>query len=191
MARSNVEIIGIEQVYEVLDKLPAKLNKKFLNSSARRSAKGMHQDAVNNISSISGERGGERLANQVKIWLLKSWRAGVWVGWNVKEAKKDYAQAKTRAEKAWAYRGAFWLEYGTASKTTRGGVVLKRAGPGGRLGRGKVLKRAARDTRPVKMAAWFRRAVDGNVENVRRVFMGEVRDTINRFLNRTIKRIGW
>lgn len=171
MARPVVQIIGIEQVHDVLNGLPAKLNKKFLNTAARRSAKGMYQDAVNNLSSIKD--GGDKLLNQVKIWqTARTWRAGVWVGWNIKESKKDYARAKTRAERAWAFRGAFWLEHGTLGVGRRGkykGTVYHAIQPNG----------------------WFRRAVDGNVGNVRRVFMGEVRDTINRFLNRTIKRTGW
>jgi hypothetical protein len=166
MARPAVEIIGIEQLNEVLNELPLKLSKKMLNTTARRVIKRVHDSAVSNLSQHS-----KTLPDQVKIWPLKSWRAGYWTGWNLKQAKEAYGKAKTRAEKAWAFRGAFWLEYGTS-------------------GVGRAKRYHGKSYRKIEPTGWFRRAVDSNIDGVKKDFAGEVANTINRFLNRKIKHYG-
>ena len=163
MVKTYAEIIGIEQVHEVLNGLPKRLNRKLLNQATRKAAKPILQAAKSNVSSHS-----KIVAKQVKVWVLKrSYRAGVWVGWRMPKGS-DIKSLPTRAAKAWAAMGAFWLEYGTSGQRRRGGAA-----------------------RRIPATGWFRRAVDTNINKVERDFTKDLQYVINRFLDKAITRHGW
>lgn len=162
----KVEIIGIEQVHEVLDGLPKRFNRSLITSAAKKSLKPISEAAIQNVPS-------ETVKKQIKIWsLTRSALAGAWAGWSTKERKAMYDAAKTRAEKAWAWMGGFWLEYGTS-------------------GKGRTAKRANKRYRVIQPTGWFRRAVDMNIDRVEGSFMNDLLNTINKFLDKKIKRYGW
>jgi len=163
VVKQYAEIIGINQVHEVLDGLPKRLNKKLLGQATRKAAKPIMMAAKSNV------RGHSKVAEgQVKTWALKrSWRAGVHVGWK-RPKGSDIDKFNTRAEKAWAAMGAFWLEYGTSGRRRSGGGA-----------------------RRIPATGWFRRAVDTNIHNVERDFKKDLQFVINRFLDKAITRHGW
>lgn len=167
--KTVTEIVGIEQLHNVLDGLPKRLNRKLLNQACRGSAKYVHQAARWNVQPHS-----KIAAKQVKIWALRgSRRAGVWVGWNTKQAAKDYREFQHDRSKAmWALNSGMWLEYGTT------GV--------GRRGKFKGIKYHA--TQPV---GWFRRAVDTKLPQTERDFQKVLHKKINVFLDKWITKHGW
>ena len=161
--KTYAQIIGIEQVEEVLKGLPKRLNKKLLGQATLRAAQPIKKAAIANVRPYS-----ETVTKQVKTWALKkSFRGGTWVGWKTPKEVKG-----TRAERAWQARGGFWLEYGAS-------------------GEGRTGKRRGKQYRRIPAVSWFRRAVDGNIRAVETDFKKNLQDVINRFLNKAIKRYGW
>jgi hypothetical protein len=161
--KTTVEIIGMEQIHEVLDGLPKRINKQLLNQAAKKSVKPIVEAAITNVPS-------ETVKKQIKTWnLTRSPFAGVWAGWNSKKRKADYEAAQTRAQKAWAWMGGFWLEYGTTGKW----------------------RRSERICRKIEPIGWFRRAVDMNIDKVENSFMKDLLNVINKFLDKKIKKYGW
>lgn len=158
----NVEIIGIEQVHEILNELPKRYNKTILYQAAKKSVEPIKSAAISNVPS-------ETVKKQIAIWpLRKSPLAGAWAGWSPTRNEDAYRQAQGRAKKMWALLGGLWLEYGTS---------------------GKWVKRD-RICRKIEPVGWFRRAVDMNIDNVEKSFMGDVLTVLNRFLDKKIKHYG-
>jgi len=169
VVKTGTEIIGIEQVHNVLNGLPKRLNKKLLGQACRAVAKYTLQDAKSNVQPYSSFA-----SKQVKIWALtRSHRGGVWVGWSTKQAVADYKQHQSDRSKAmWALNGGMWLEYGST------GI--------GRAGRWRGIK-----YRALQPVGWFRRAVDTNIGATERDFKGILHKKINSFLDKWITKHGW
>jgi len=151
----NVEIIGMNELHELINGLPREFQYKFLKESTREAGKFIEKAAIDNVPS-------QTVKKQIKRFPVKSQIPGTWVGWNTKERKKDYDAAKTRAQKAWAWMGGFWLEYGTS-------------------GRWSKKDRRARKIEPI---GWFRRAVDMNIDKTEKEFDNIILKRLNRKLDK-------
>ena len=171
--KAVTEIVGIEQLEKSLDQLPKRLNRKLLNQACRGSAKYVHQAARWNVQPHS-----KIAAKQTKIWALKgSRRAGVWVGWNTKQADKDYRELQHDRSKAmWALKSGMWLEFG-AKGVDRG------------IGRRAPYK--GTQYHPTQPVGWFRRAVDTKLPQTERDFKKVLHKKINQFLDKWITKHGW
>jgi len=160
----HAEIIGIEQVHDVLNKLPRDLNKKVLTQSIRGVSKYIQEAAKWNVLPHS-----KRVSKQIKTFSVKrSPRPAVFVGWNKRQANRDYRAANTEAEKKWAIMGAWWLEYGTRGVSRRGKKV-----------------------RQIQPVGWFRRAVDTKIGITERNFKKILAAKINGLLDKYITKHGW
>ena len=170
MVKATAEIIGIEQVHNVLNGLPKRLNKKLLGQACRAVAKYTLQDARRNVEPYSSFA-----SKQVKVWALtRRRRGGVWVGWNTKQANSDYKEHQHDRSKAmWALKSGMWLEFGSSGIGRHGKY------------RGTDFKRA------IQPVGWFRRAVDNNIGATERDFKGILHKKINTFLNKWITKHGW
>jgi len=169
MVKATAQIIGIEQVHNVLNGLPKRLNKQLLGQACRAVAKYTLNDARRNVEPYS-----KFAPKQVKVWALtRSRKAGVWVGWNKKQANLDYKQHQGDRSKAmWALLSGRWLEYGST------GI--------GRSGRFKNVKYHA-----LQPVGWFRRAVDTNISRTEKDFKDILHKKINIFLDKWITKHGW
>jgi len=169
VVKTATEIVGIEQLENVLNGLPKRLNKKLLGQATRAVAKFTLQDARANVQPYS-----KFAPKQVKVWALtRSRRAGVWVGWNIKQARKDFKEHQSDRSKAmWAFMSAVWLEYGST------GI--------GRSGKFRGIK-----YRALQPVGWFRRAVDTNIGRTEKEFKGILHKKINTFLDKWITKHGW
>lgn len=159
---NNVEIIGIEQVHRLINKLPKEYQKPILTKTCMSVSRYIGEAALNNLSSVPGNN---IIKGQINTWKLeKSPLAGAWVGWNLDKAEKDYKAAGTRAEKAWAFRGALWTEYGASGIGRHGRYIGKKY-------------------HPIQPYGWWRRAIDMNIDKTEKEFNNHMVGIFNRFLN--------
>jgi hypothetical protein len=178
MARKYAEIVGVEQLEDVLNKLPAKVNRSVLLSATRESGKTLLDRAKNGLRSANNAQGSKNVDTDelVKMWPLKkskTWRAGQTVGFKPMYDKRVESEifrkyAPDRSRQMWAIRGPLWMEYGTSGRT-RKGKAARRINPHG----------------------WFRRAVDVSIREIERDFKKILHKKINQLLNRYIKKHGW
>ena len=159
---NSLRIIGMNQVEDVLHKLPGKITRNLLRQTARAAGKYIWQAAKWNVAPYS-----KTVMKQVKIWNMRrqpKTRGGVWVGW-----KKPKSVDGTRPQRAWQARGGYWLEYGTSG-----------------IGRDKNRK-----YRRIQPVGWFRRAVDTKIGMVEKNYKKILGVKINRFLDKYITKHGW
>jgi len=176
--KKYAEIVGIEQLEDVLNKLPAKVNRSVLLSTTREAGKELLSKAKNGLRAANNAQGTQAvdMDELVKMWPLKkskTWRAGQTIGFKVMYDKKTESDifrkyAPDISRQKWAIRGPLWMEYGTSGRRRKGGAARKIAAHG-----------------------WFRRAVDTSIRGIERDFKKILGKKINQFLNRYIKRHGW
>ena len=175
--RAKAEIIGIEQLEGVLNKFPYDISqKKVLATSVRIAGKPLAERAKRNLKMASDIMGSPaiKLEDQFMIKPLsknKTWRAGYIYGWSVRKADAVYKiwKVKDRSRAAWAFRGAMWLEWGAS-------------------GVGRWSKYAGTHYRQIQPMGWFRRAVDSSISGVQKDFKISFHKTVNRALNKYIKK---
>ena len=151
----------MNELHKLINGLPLEFQKKFLLESTREACKFIEKSAIGNVPS-------QTVKKQIKKWKVKSPIPGTWIGWNTKERKKSYNIAKTRAAKAWAWMGGFWLEYGTS-------------------GMGRSGKRSGKRYRIIQPVGWFRRAVDMNIDKTEK----EMDNIMLKRINRKLDKLGY
>ena len=159
---NNIQIIGMNQVEDVLHKLPDRISQNVLRQTARAAGKYIWQAAKWNVSKWS-----KTIMKQVKIWNMKKQprtSGGVYVGWKIPRSVEG-----KRAQRAWQARGGLWLEYGTSGKTRTGN----------------------RNVRKIQPTGWFRRAVDTKIGQTERDYKKILGIKINKFLDKYITKHGW
>ncbi len=73
MVKQATEIVGIEQLEDVLNKLPGKVNRSVLLSTTRESGKGLLARAKQGLESANRMQGSPNvdMAENVKMWSLR------------------------------------------------------------------------------------------------------------------------
>jgi len=182
MAKAYAQIVGIEQLEDVLNKLPAKINRSVLLSTTRESGKGLLSKAKNGLRAANSSQGTEAVDTDelVQMWSLrksKTWRAGVTIGFKPLYDNKFRSQvfrkyAPDISRQKWAILGPLLLEYGST-------------------GIGRSGKYRGKAYRPIRPHGWFRRSVDTSIRGIERDFKKILHKKINQFLDRYIKKHGW
>ena len=179
-SKARAEIVGIEQLEDMLENMPKDIDRrKVLASSVRGAIMPTVVARMRRGLAIAGRAYGSaaiNLEDQILVKQLaksKTWRAGYLIGWSLKAANAEYRKwAETdRSRAAWAFRGAMWLEWGAS-------------------GIGRHTKYTGIQYRPIQPFGWFRRAIDGGIREVERDFRKSMHKTMNRYLNRYYKAYG-
>lgn len=176
--KKYAEIVGIEQLEDVLNKLPANVNRSVLLSVTRESGKGLLDRARSSLQSANSRQGSPNvdMDELVQMWPLKkskTWRAGQSIGVKGMYDKKTESEvfrkyAPDRSRQMWAIRGPLWMECGTSGVRRKGGTARK-----------------------INPHGWFRRSVDTSIRGIENNFKQILHKKLNQFLNRYIKRHGW
>lgn len=175
MARKYAEIVGIEQLEDVLNKLPAKVNSSVLLSTSREAGKDLLAKAKSSLSAANSRQGSPNVDTDemVQMWSLrksKTWRAGVAVGFKGQYDNKVRKQlfdkyAPDISRQKWAILGPLWMEYGTSGSTRKGGKARK-----------------------IYAHGWFRRSVDTSMRGIEKNFKSILHKKLNQFIDRYIRK---
>ena len=179
MAKAKAEIVGIEQLEDVLNKLPAKVNRSVLLATTKESGKDLLAKAKSALRAANNNQGSHNVDTDelVKLWSLKkskTHRAGITVGFKPMYDKKEENEAfkkymPDRSRAMWAIRGPLWMEHGASGVGRKSGVKF----------------------RPIRPHGWFRRSVDTSIRGIERDFKKILHKKINALLDRYIKKHGW
>ncbi len=185
MPRKYTEIVGIEQLEDVLNKLPLKVQGKVLLSTTRVPSKELLQDLRSSLRAanrLTKGAEGVDMDELIETWKLKSsrtWRQGYVTGfrslYDQKTADRHYAKYMPDRSKAlWAIRGPLWMELGST------GV--------GRAGKWRGIR-----YRPIRGLGWMRRVIDRNLVRVQRRFKKDMHKKLNQYMDLYIRRnkIAW
>lgn len=170
---AKTELIGLEEVEQILNKLPGEVQRKILTSALRNSAKPVLNAAKINISTA---RGGNKLTENIKIRSKKKSAAkpGVNVGY-----------FPTKAKTAWEAMGGLWLEFGTMEFMTRPRSRKTRPLSDAQRKVGPPPSKRGR-TQPI---AWLRRATDANEKQIIEGFRKVLWDGMNKFFRRYARKL--
>ena len=177
MARKCAEIVGIKQLEDVLNKLPAKVNRSVLLSTTREAGKGLLQKAKSSLSAANSRQGSPNVNTDemVQMWSLrksKTWRAGVAVGFKAQYDNKARGQLFSKyapdiSRQKWAILGPLWMEHGTTGVRRKGGKARK-----------------------ILAHGWFRRSVDTSMRGIENSFKSILHKKLNQFIDRYIRKSG-
>ena len=200
MARKYAEIVGIEQLEDVLNKLPLKVQGSTLLATTRVPSQELLKELRGALRAANRSQGSNNVDTDelIQSWPLKArhtWRKGYATGFKVLYDRKEkdrifqkYGGSRARtmkyAQKApvakgstnisramWAIRGPMWLELGST-------------------GIGRSGKWRGRRYRPIRASGWMRRVIDRNLRRIQEQFKKDLQKKLNQFIDRYIRKSG-
>lgn len=199
VVKATAQIIGIEQVEDVINKLPVDISKRILKQAVKASGKTLESRMASNLERVNKILGSSRvdIKDMIGVWTMKSsktWRAGYFYGSdplykrNIEGQVYDkYKAIGGRSLGMWAIRGPLWMEYGTSGRA-RGKHVERYKRKSAWKYPGATATGAVRKIPPT---GWFRRAIDTSIPTIERDFRGILHKKINGYLDRYIKKTGY
>lgn len=172
--KAKVELVGIEDVEMILNKLPKKFQAKVITAALKASAKPMTEQAKRNLDAHPL---GDSRYTTIRARREKG-IPGVELG--------HYAPKRgSRAKLVWRAMGAYWLEWGTMElmtkpreSRTRSLTEAQRKVGSGKRGR-------------ISAIGWLRRAINASDEEMEKIYRNTLWEKFNTTLLRHAKKIQW
>jgi len=174
--KAKVELVGIEDVEMILNKLPGKFQAKVIAAALKEAGKPMIDEAKRSLESAPYGAGLSRFT-KMKARRVKG-IPGVEIG-------QDPPKRGKRSKLAWRAMGPYWLEFGTMENMT------KPREPGTRpLSEAKRRVGTGRRGR-IPAFGWLRKAVDKTEKIVEKNYRDILWGVLNKKLLSHAKKIKW
>ena len=175
--KAKVELVGIQDVEMILNKLPAKFQARVINAALKEASKPLYEAARQNLGSAQWGAGLVRMIRQVSKRIK---------GIPGQEIGAMPTKRTRRNEAVWEDMGAYWLEWGTMEQMEKPREPKTRS-------LSEAQKRVGINTRRARIPAtgWLRRAIDTTEKGIEQNYRNILWKKLNKSLLRKAKKIRW
>ncbi len=176
--KAKVELVGIEDVEMILNRLPKTFQAKVINAALKEASKPLLEKAKQNLGAAQHGAGLVRMVRQVSRRVK---------GIPGQEIGAMPTKRARRSEAVWEDMGAYWMEFGTMEFMTKPREPKTRSLTEAQRRVGQPPSRRGR----IPASAWLRRAVDTTEEEIEQKYRGILWKKLNKALLRKARKIQW